>query len=175
MSIFRAFLSSERAAAAVEMALILPFAIVLLFGSVEMGYFFYTQHQVVKGVRDGARYASRQNFGYFSCASTSLQDPGGTYASGASMTTTIKNVTRTGRTSGGTSRVPGWVDGDITVTVSCPPSGQEVDTGIYEGKTNAPQVNVAAVVAYPSLFGGIGALDSNYNLRANQQSAVMGI
>lgn len=166
---------SVRGAAAAEMALLLPLAILLLFGSLEMGYFFYAQHQVVKGVRDGARYASRQNFAYFGCGSSTLLNPTGFAVTGSALTTTIQNITRTGQTSGGQSRIPGWINSQITVTVSCPPSGQEVSTGIYKGKVNAPQVNVSAVVPFPSLFGGIGVLDNNYNLRAEQQSAVMGI
>ena len=164
------------------MALLLPLALVLLFGSVEMGYFFYTQHQVVKGVRDGARYASRQNFAYFDCANTALQSPAG-MTTGPNVVTAIQNVTRTGRTSGGTDRVPGWsavnTDNDngtfLNVTVSCPPSGQEVTGGIYKGRTNAPQVNVTTVVNYPSLFGFASVLGGQWRIRAEQQSAVMGI
>lgn len=162
--------------AVTELALLLPLALLLLFGSVEMGYFFYSQHQVVKGVRDGARYASRQNFGYFDCSNVALQSPAGLPA-GTTVETEIKNVTRTGRTSGGTPRIPGWGNDpqDVTVTVSCPPSGQEVTGGIYKGRTNAPQVNVSTVVPYPSLFGFLDFLGNGWNIRAEQQSAVMGI
>jgi len=174
MTFLRILFSNSRGAAAAEMALLLPLAILLLFGSLEMGYFFYAQHQVVKGVRDGARYASRQSFSYFSCGSTSLLSPAG-LPTGTALATKIKNMTRTGRIVGGKSRIPGWTDSDITVTVTCPPSGQEVTSGIYKGMTNAPQVNIATVVSYPSLFGGIGVLNDNFHLRAEQQSAVMGI
>ena len=168
------FFRNEQGSAATEMALLLPLSILLLFGSVEAGYFFYTQHKVVKGVREGARYASRQNFGYYICGNTALQDPTG-LPTGSTVTSAIKNVTRTGFPGGGTPRVVGWIDSEVTVTVSCPPTGQEVTGGIYNGKTNAPQVNVSAVVDYPSLFGVLTPLDSTFRLRAKQQSAVMGI
>jgi hypothetical protein len=59
------------------------------------------------------------------------------------------------------------------VSVSCPAT--VIDTGIYNGADNAPQVNVVARVAYPSLFDGAGVLTSSYKLNASQQAAVMGI
>jgi Flp pilus assembly protein TadG len=149
------------------MALVLPFLVVLLFGGVELGYYFYNQHQVVKGVRDGARYAARQSFVGLNCnggsASTIPSD----------VETAIKQITRTGRISGGTPRVVGWADGDITVTVTCPSTA--ITTGIYKNEDNAPQVNVAATVPYSSLFDGLGVIDSAFTLRASQQAAVMGI
>ena len=40
--------------AAVEMALVAPLLLALLFGSVELGKYFLDQHVVVKAVRDGA-------------------------------------------------------------------------------------------------------------------------
>lgn len=146
------------------MALILPFLTVLLFGGMELGYFFYNEHQVVKGVRDGARYASRQAFTDINCDSGTV--PG-------SVETRIKEITRTGQLSGGTSRVPGWTNADIAVSVTCPASA--VTTGIYKDESNAPQVKIVASVDYNSLFDGIGVIDSTYTLNAEQQAAVMGL
>ena len=149
------------------MALVLPFLVLLLFGSVELGYYFYNQHQVVKGVRDGARFAGRQSFASINCS-------GGTPSTvPTDIETAIKQITRTGRISGGTPRVVGWADGDITVTVTCPATA--ITAGIYKNEDNAPQVNVAATVPYNSLFNGLGVIDSAFALRASQQAAVMGI
>src|SRR5690606_37770727 len=117
-----------------EMALLLPFLVLLLFGAVELGYYFYNQHQVVKGVRDGARFASRQSFQAINCGSAMPADVVGA----------IRNVTRTGRIEGGTARVPGWVNEDIAVTVTCP--GTALTTGLYRNETNAPQINIATSV-----------------------------
>ena len=147
------------------MALVLPFLVVLMFGGAELGYYFYNQHQVVKGVRDGARYAGRQSFVSLNCDTPSTIP--------SDVETAIKEITRTGQISGGTARVPGWVNGDITVTVTCPATA--ITTGIYQEETNAPQVNVAASVSYDSLFDGVGVIDSTYTLSASQQAAVMGI
>jgi len=163
----RSFLNCSSGSAATEMALLLPFLVFLLFGGAELGYYFYCEHQVVKGVRDGARYASRQSFAALNCdGNTPSTIP-------SDVETDIQEMTRTGRISGGTSRIPGWVDTDITVSVTCPAT--VIDTGIYNGADNAPQVNIRARVAYPSLFDGVGVLTSRFKLNAWQQAAVMGI
>ncbi len=167
MSALRSLLECRSGNAAVEMVLVMPILTVLLFGAVELGNYFYSEHQVVKGVRDGARYASRLSFVDLNCTGGSAS----TIPSG--VETAIKEITRTGRISGGTARVRGWVDGDITVTVTCP--GTAVTTGIYQGADNAPQINVVASVPYDSLLDGVGIIDSTYMLNASQQAAVMGI
>jgi Flp pilus assembly protein TadG len=167
MAGLRAFLRDRSGSAAAEMALVLPFLVLLLFGGVELGYYFYNQHQVVKGVRDGARFAARQSFASLNCN-------GGTPSTiPTDVETAIKEITRTGQVSGGTARVPGWDNGDIAVSVSCPATA--VTTGIYSGMANAPQVNITATVSYASLFDGVGVVDSTYTLSASQQAAVMGI
>jgi Flp pilus assembly protein TadG len=164
MMLVRSFLRCRRGGSAAEMALILPLLVVLMFGGLELGYYFYSQHQVVKGVRDGARYASRQSFVALNCDSRTVP---------LGVETAIKEITRTGRVSGGTSRVPGWENGDVTVSLTCPTTA--ITTGIYAGETNAPQINLVAAVAYRSLFAGVGIIDDTYTLNASQQAAVMGI
>jgi Flp pilus assembly protein TadG len=164
MMLARSFRRCERGGSAAEFALILPFLVVLMFGGLELGYYFYSQHQVVKGVRDGARYASRQSFVALNCDSRTV--PGG-------LETKIKEVTITGRVSDGASRVPGWEPKDVTVWLTCPTTA--ITTGIYAGETNAPQINIVAAVAYRSLFAGVGIIDDTYTLNASQQAAVMGI
>lgn len=167
MSGLRAFLADNTGSPAVEMVLVLPIVMALLFGSVELGYYFYAEHQVVKGVRDGARFGSRQSFVDLNCTgNTPSSVPSG-------VETAIQEITRTGQISGGTARIPGWVNEDIDVSVTCP--GTAVTTGIYEGSDNAPQINVAASVAYPSLFDSLGFIDLTYTLNASQQAAVMGL
>ena len=168
MSKRRSLFRCRSGSAAAEMALVLPFLVVLLFGGAELGYYFYNQHQVVKGVRDGARYAGRQSF-------VSLNCDGGVTPSVIpnDVETAIQEITRTGRISGGTARVIGWVTEDVTVTLECPATA--ITTGIYQDEDNAPQVTVQATVDYESLFDGVGVIDSTYTLSASQQAAVMGI
>lgn len=147
------------------MALLLPLLVLMIFGAVEMGYYFYNQHQVIKGVRDGARFAARQSFVNINCSSG--------YSMPTATETAIKEVTRTGQTSGGTTRVVGWVNTDVTVSVSCPTTA--LRTGIYRDESNAPVVTVSALVTFKSLFNGLGFVRNSYNLYATQQAAVMGI
>ncbi|QPC98470.1 TadE/TadG family type IV pilus assembly protein [Qipengyuania soli] len=161
----RAFVRCERGAAAGEMALLLPLLILMVFGAVEMGYYFYNQHQVVKGVRDGARFAARQSFVDINCTAG--------YTLPSATETAIKEVTRTGQPSGGTTRVFGWVNSNVTVAVNCPTTA--LRTGIYRDEPNAPVVTVSARVNFPSLFHGLGFLTNSYELYATQQAAVMGI
>lgn len=160
----RSLLRCTAGAAAAEMLLILPFMTALLFGSVEVGYYFYCEHQVMKGLRDGARYASRLSF-------TDMRCTGTTPTLSGTAQTAIQEVTRTGRTSGGTARVPGWTNAQTFVTLSC----VNQQTGIYKNEDSTPQVTVRADVPFTPLFGAFGILSSGVSLKARQQSAVMGI
>lgn len=159
------FLIDQAGAAAAEMALVLPMLLALMFGCLEGAHYLYIEHQIVKGVRDGARFAARQSFTNYSCSSTSVGS--------SSVETEIKNVTRTGQVSGGASRVSGWTDADVTVSVSCPSTA--ITTGIYSDFTNAPQVTVSSTVAYPSLFGTLSGLTTSFKVHSRDQAAVMGV
>lgn len=158
----RATLRNQRGAAAAEMALIMPLLLVMVFTTLEGAHYLYVEHQIVKGVRDGARFAGRFGFSAYTCATVN-----------AAIETQIKEVTRTGVLSGGTPRVSGWVNGDVTVTADCPAT--PVTTGIYKGLTNAPRVRVTATLAYPSLFQALSGVALNATVNATAQSAVMGV
>lgn len=157
------FLHDRQGAAAAEMVLVMPLLMALMFGAFEAGNYFWNEHVVVKAVRDGARFAGRQSFGKYDCAS--ITD--------AAVATQIKNLTRTGQTSGGAARVSGWTDSQVTITVSC---SAGTTTGIYTGHAGgAPVVKVSATVPYTSLFGTLGFNTTGINLVASAQAAVMGI
>ncbi len=156
-----------------EMALVLPFLLALMFTCLEGAHYLYTEHQIVKGVRDGARFAARHDFSNYSCGSTTV--PGG-------LETTIKNVTVYGKvtvSAGDFPRVSTWTVPDTsgqsitTVSVSCPATA--VTTGIYKKLANAPRVTVSATVSYPSLFGAVSGLTSSFKVHAEHQAAVMGV
>lgn len=154
-------LRDQSGAAAAEMALLLPLALVLIFATFEGAYYIMCEHRVVKGVRDAARYAARLDFSDYSCPSTFGGDE-----------TAVKNLARTGQLSGGNSAVYGWANTDVTVSVSCATG----TGGLYETVSgNAPQVTVSADVAYPSLFGTLGLATTDFRLKASAQSAVMGL
>lgn len=165
--IARRFINDTRGAAAAEMALILPLSILLLFTGLEAGHYFYQQHQVIKALRDGSRYAARQSFDDINCR-------GGAPSINRTVAGNIRTLTRTGQLSGGSSRISNWVDGDITVTVTCPTS-TEAQTGIFDGGEPAPQVNVTTSLGYNSLFNGLGVITDSANIGGTQQATVMGI
>src|ERR1700741_5157918 len=109
---------NQRGSASVEMAMMMPMLLGLMFTCMEGGLYLFTEHKVVKGVRDGARYAARQNFANFSCGSP-------TVASG--LEPQIKKVTAYGEvpvTAGDKPRVSTWTVPDTsgqsntTVTVT---------------------------------------------------------
>lgn len=162
----RGFISCCRGGAAAEMALISPLAVILLFTALEAGHYLYVEHQVVKGLRDGARFAARQSFDDINCRS------GPTITTGVSDA--VKNLVRTGQISGGTSRVSGWQASDITVSVTCP-TAAEAQAGIFEATEPAAQVNVVTSFNYNSIFNGLGLIDDTAPLAGTQQATVMGI
>jgi Flp pilus assembly protein TadG len=164
-------LSERRGSAAAEMALVLPLLTMLLFGSAELGNYFLNEHAVVKAVRDGARYASRLPMtDYPSCTPSSTAEA------------QIRNVTRTGTTTGATAgnRLAYWEDvmngnPTIFVTAACDTTGTY--TGIYDGLAmGVPVVTVRASVPYTSLFGVFGMFnDTTFHLNASSEAAVMGL
>lgn len=157
------FARNRRGSAAAEFVLTLPLMLALLFGAMEAGHFFWTQHKIVKSVRDGARFASRLDVAQL-CPSAN-----------ATLLTEIRNVTATGQfASGGTPKVPGWQPATVTVTISC---ASFVDTGIYSDLgARGPLVTVSSgQVAYPSILRGLGFIDSTINLSARSSTAVVGI
>ena len=93
----RALLSDRDGSAAAEMALVLPLLLVLTFGPLELGNYFMNQHTLVKAVRDGARFAARQDFTNYTACSGS---PGGTVVADTT------NVVMNGLMSGGTIITP---------------------------------------------------------------------
>jgi Flp pilus assembly protein TadG len=160
-------LRSRSGAAAVEMALVTPLLLIIMFGAFELGNYFYSEHVVAKGVRDGARFASR---------SFALDANCGTPP--AAVITNTQAVTRTGQVSGGAARLAGWTDATtVTVSLTCATSGDYVDNGIYKGLANGIRVvTVTASVPYTSLFATLGLTNGDtLMLNASSEAPVMGI
>lgn len=170
------FLRDHSASAGTEMALMLPMLFALLFTMFEGGNYMWTEHKVLKGVRDGARYAARLPFEYYDCASTSLVEPTTAGATSASTRESeIKNLTRTGKLGGGSAKVPGWGANasDVTISVECSTS---YGTGLYSSITGgAPTVTVSTVVPYPSILGLLGFDTTGAVVRGQANAAVTGL
>lgn len=163
-ALMSSLLADLRGAAAAEMALVAPLLLFLMFGSFELGKYFLDEHVVAKAVRDGARYAARQNFGAMPCGGTPTAD------------TQIKNLVRYNNIGGtGSPRLNYWTNpATVTVTITCDTTGTY--TGIYSGISGgAHRVTVSASVPYAPLFGSVGLNSTVLSLNARSQAAVMGI
>lgn len=167
-----------RAAAAAEMALSLPMMMALIFGGFEGGNYLLTEHKVLTGARQGARYAARLPFDYFTGCGPSLNNPAdATMPTAATREAEISDITRTGMVGGTDPRVSGWLGdatGEITITVNCDAT---TTTGLYDkfAATGAPRVQVSARVAYPSILGLLGFDTTGAVVHGQAQAAVMGI
>jgi Flp pilus assembly protein TadG len=176
MTFARRLLVDDHATAAAEMALVLPLLLIVMMGAFELGNYFRSEHILLEGLRDGARYAARQGFSNYSGCSGA---PAGTIAADT------KNVVRTGQASGGTDRLPYWTDAATTfdVTVSCSTTaGSQTLSGIYRDNNNssgtfigAPIVTVSAHLPYQSVLGTYGFTGIGASINGKAQAAVMGM
>lgn len=168
----RLFLHDTRAAAAAEMALILPMAFALIFATMEGGYYLQTEHRAIKYVREGSRFAARQNFEYFDCAGTGAFNTSATNAT--VVQDRIRNVTLTGFVSGGGARIAGWEASDINIDVSC---NATYGTGLYAGTDDvkAPTVLVWTRFDYTPILGLLGFDVANIDVVAQAEAPVSGI
>jgi Flp pilus assembly protein TadG len=157
----------DRGSAAVEMALVTPIFLVLMFGAFDMGNYFLSEHVLVKAVRDGARYAARRGFSEFTCSTVS-----------SDVISKTRNLVRTGTVADtGAARLRGWTDGTTTITVaaSCNTTNAAYNNGIYGGMTaGVPVVTVTATLSYATLFKHFGITTTSLNMSATSQTAVMG-
>lgn len=152
----RRFLRCQRGSPAVEMVLVMPILIVLLFGAVELGAYFYTEHRVIDLARNYARYAAR---------SVLLDDL-------ACPSATAIETDVLARVGQDMSAITDWAT-DSEVTIECD-SG--FSTGLYESTgRDGPVVTVTLVGSYTGLFGFLGFTDQNWTVRATQNAAVIGL
>ena len=170
----RLFLRDTSGVAAAELALMLPLLALLLFGGMELSNLMWAEHQVVKSVRNGARFAARQAPSNFTCGASNL----------GAADTQVRNLIRTGSLDGqGDPVVRKWTDGSastIAISVECDTASAYSTGGIYRDAsgTGAPaipsamRVKIDVTVPYPALFGTFSL--GSYNLRAEGQSPVTG-
>jgi len=168
MTRLRNLLGDRRGSAAVEMVMVTPLLLIIMFGATELGRFFWSEHRLVKAVRDAAIYASRQEIGNFTCPSTV----------NATLAGQVRQLVRTGVLTGGTDQLPNWSNGgaSINVTMTCVTSaGGTTLSGIYTANAGqVPVLTIDATLPYNSLMHGFG-LESALTMKAKQQTAVMGV
>ncbi|WP_435417892.1 TadE/TadG family type IV pilus assembly protein [Parerythrobacter aurantius] len=170
----RKFVLGTEGAAAAEMALMLPLLTIIMFGGMEMGGYFWSEHQVIKSVRNGTRFAARQDFSNFVCGASTV----------GAKDAAVRNFVRTGTVDGtGNPVVRTWTaanDG-ITISVNCKTGQDFTNGGIYSDQSGAAastidsarNVMISVSLPYPSLFGNLGYLNGR-NIRAFAQSPVTG-
>lgn len=160
----------DAGAAAVEMALVAPLLLLILFSVTEVGNYFWNEHTLLKAVRDGARFAARQSFSYYTACSGSPDT--------TNVVTPTKNVVMYGYLSGSTTLTPNITASNVSVTTSCATSvaGQTM-SGLYKAQANGAQivtvsatVNYRPIISYLLGFSGVGA-----QLNASSQAAVTGL
>jgi len=109
----------ERAAAAVEMAIVLPLLLLIVGGIIDFGRFFYTQNIVVNAAREGARSRA---LGYTTAAADTRISQSLTGVQGGANTNTyslVQGTTNTLTANADCPSSPGPLDRQrVTVTVS---------------------------------------------------------
>jgi len=167
------FYQCKRGSAAVEMALVLPILLVLMFGAFEVGNYFLDSHLLAKAIRDGARYASR---------SLPLQDTcANTIANVSTVRKNTQNIVTYGTlnpTKTDTPPLTGWTTQKVEVKFRCDKTGSP--GGLYSSFSDgAPVVTVdidpANGIQYHSLFGDVGFDNTNLYLHASSEVPVMGL
>jgi Flp pilus assembly protein TadG len=144
----RSLWQDNRGSALVEGAIVVPVLFAMMFGIYEFSWFFYQQHVISIGLRDGARYLARVSN---PCDPSSLNWPiEEEYA---------KNLATTGMVNGDAARVKGWTS--AMVTILCTPIDNPVKANglsAYRGGYTVYIVTASTKFTDPSLgfFGFLG-------------------
>jgi Flp pilus assembly protein TadG len=182
--ILRLLAADIKGNAAVEMALVTPFLLILMMGSVELGNYFMDEHRLVKSVRDGARFAARQSFTNYTTCSGDLPTPG---TAGSANENTKLIVEKGTLDSTQPNLLSNWSSATYSATISCASTvDSQTMLGIYRSRFGstcngaaasgcAQVVTVTVQLPYRSVLGMLGFTGVGWNLNASSQAAVAGI
>lgn len=173
----RRLFCNQDGVAAAETVLIAPVAVFVLCLSIEGGHFLYSEHQVLKGVRDAARYASRLPVSTWGCGTSASAETD--LPTSNAQWQNIANVAVYGNVAGGSRpRLWSWsatpAGGELVIRYSCSNTGGG-KSGIYSESGIAPQIAVIAKPNYPSLLKTMGGFGTNLTLYAREQAVSIGI
>ena len=148
----------NRGAAMVEMAMLLPFLMLIGCGVFEFGAFFYQYQKVQAGVRDAARYLARVtdtdsllcNGGTAKCLTPCAAEVL------ATKVTNAKDIAVMGQIGGTTKRVSWWSESDVTVDYSVNIANPYI-SGYPSYRGPASGIRIVTVSSSPA-YPGVGFL-----------------
>ena len=143
------FCKKEDGAALIEMAILLPFLGLLIFGVFEVGNLLYQYQLVQSGVRDAGRYLARVSDPATSttiCAPVVL----------AAHESNAADIAVMGTIGGTTKRVSWWNKADVTFTYPTIANARNATTGLSPYRGPNP-IRIVQINTTPS-YSGIGML-----------------
>lgn len=153
-----------------ELALVIPFFVVLIFGCYEAGRLFYYQNILTKSVHDAARFAARHP----DVIDPSSCVPGGGWAS---VQTNAETILKNGSLASANAIMPGMGAATVSITVSCVATQQKmVTSNVTDGtNTDIPIVIATASVPVPNIgfFAFIGG--GTWTLQAEHREMAIGL
>lgn len=166
---WRKFRRDERGGPLAELALILPFLLILLFGAFEIARLLWLQYMITKGVQDAARYAARHpaSIDSGSCV------PGS--AAWTNVVTNAQTIATRGDLAATTLHYSAFTPSTVTVAVNCvAPAGSMVTSNPGAG-ANVPIVVVSAAVPVTDIgfFKFVSA--TAITLRAEHRELAVGL
>src|SRR5512134_481275 len=143
--------ADRRGASLVEFTVVMPFLVLLGFGTFEYGSALYGHHMVTTGLRDAARYLAR------------VDDP-----TSSAEQDRAKQLAVFGQIGGSTKRVSWWNTGDVSVTTAAIANPINSSTGYrtYRGPDPIPVVRVSTTATFPG-FGLLAVLGLGPTLPIN--------
>ena len=121
----RSLARDANGSALVEGAVLLPLLVILFLGVFEFSWFFYQQHVVSTGLRDGARFLARTRDACAAVPAWSLAQAD------------ARNLATTGSIFGGPQRVKGWTP-DMVTTRCAPVSNPIAADGLPAYRGSGP-------------------------------------
>lgn len=171
------FARDTRGVAAVEMVLMLPVSVLMLFITMEAGHYLYVEHALIQNLRDSARFGARQPFSAFNCTSALADTAMPTSGALGTIGTNIKTLARFGELSPANGALPPiktWDATEVSIVYGCTSNAQTV-TGIYKSMNFAPYIKVYGTPEYPTLFGSLTGFAGTMRLFGKQQAVVVGL
>ena len=168
------FVQDTRGVAAVEMVMLMPVSVLMLFITMEAGHYLYVEHALIQNLRAAARFGGRQSLVAFNCTGVLGDTALPTSGTLGTIGTNIKTLARFGELSPATGAVPPiktWDAAEVSIVYGCTANTK----GIYKTLAYAPYVKVYGTPEYPTLFGSMTGFTGALRLYAKQQAVVVGL